>query len=125
MQTIVNAIKDVIWDYTIDDIDIVADRIRKLIESDKSAAATDAKFRKLYDEGSFRSALEAMGLIGASSNADIFVCASCVFSIRIYEEEDVMRILGIVYGEDEDPAQPTLRPPWMRNYCPSTYQSKM
>lgn len=125
MRTIVDAIKNVIWDYSIEDIDIVADRIRKLIESDGSAAATDVKFRKLYDTSSFRSALQAMGLNGGSSNADIFVCAACVFSIRIYEEEDVMHILGIVYGEDEDPAQPTLRPAWMRNYRPRTYQSSI
>ena len=122
MQSVVDAINQVIWDFGIHDIDIVADRIGKIIESDQTAALVGAEFRELYKAYDFRSASNMMKLKSPFNGSVEFVCAAAVFSIGHYEDEDVTTILRIVYGEDDGSAEPSLRPPWMINYCPRTYK---
>lgn len=125
MQSVVDAINKVIWDFTIDDIDVVAGRIEKIIESDQAAALVGAEFRKLYHTYDFQSASNVTRLKNPFDDSAEFVCAAAIFSIGHYEDEDVMKILRIVYGEEDGSAEPSLRPPWMRNYCPRTYQNRV
>jgi hypothetical protein len=125
MQSVVDAINKIIWDFTIDDIDVAADRIRQVIESDQTAALVGAEFKKLYHTHDFQSASNVMKLKRPFDGCDEFVCAAAIFSIGHYENEDVMKVLRIVYGEDDGSAEPSLRPPWMKNYCPRTYSNKM
>jgi hypothetical protein len=103
------------------EIEDVREELKHVIEQSADVNVADL-FKEIFRKEDFAGAFKLITQYRLPTENLRKLCAAVAFALND-ESEEVCELWQIEFGDDEGgKIPPSMKPPWMRNYCPRTYR---